>query len=545
MHQKERTMKKRFLSLQWQMALSVGALLLAVCLPAQAASDFDLTTEMGDPGTPAEYTWNPATHVLTVNDGADITITGDASDGTRIEVAANAAATITLDNASITLSGSSNNESPLQLDDGADVTLNLTGNNLLQAGNCSVLSMAAYCAGISVPDYSVPGSTTQLTINGPGELTANGSQNGAGIGGSGPNPAAGSGMYSSAGTITINSGTVNANSLGGGFGYGAGIGGGPAGSGGTITITGGTVNANSELGAGIGGGDYGGAGGIITISGGTVEANGGSDGSARIGGGGGSTNHGGMSSTGGTITITGDADVTARGGAGSGTGGGAGIGSGGNNTDTPAAAGTITIDTTGTVRAQGGSGFPGTSGAGANIGQGGYIDSTGADGTGAGIQVFVGPVLTSPSPSQVALGGEVNFTCEVTPVTGPAGGLDFGSSAWDFSDTTPAGATTTWLSWPSSWPPSTEGGITGISGGLTPTVLTLLSVKANDLGYYRCAVKATYPDDLSSSILYIGQQAVELKLPGAATPVPALNPAALALLGLALAGLAGLGRRRG
>jgi len=60
-------------------------------LPAQAASAFDLGSATGG-GTTAEYTWDAPNQVLTVNNSAVITITGAVSDGTHIEVAANATA---------------------------------------------------------------------------------------------------------------------------------------------------------------------------------------------------------------------------------------------------------------------------------------------------------------------------------------------------------------------------------------------------------------------------------------------------------------------
>jgi hypothetical protein len=334
---------------------------------------------------------------------------------------------------------------------------------------------------------------------------------------------------------------------------GAGIGGGPGGTSGTITINGGKVTATGGGegggGAGIGGGGAGGASDKITISGSAVvTATGGINGGAGIGGGG--EGFAGRSGAGGIITITDDADVTATGGNGStaGTtpvGGGAGIGSGGNNADTPAAAGTIVIDTTIDVQATGGS--VGGPGAGANIGQGGYIGSPGVTtGNGIGIQTFDGP---TPPGASVALGGTASFTCMAEPMPDtviPSGdGLTFSASAWDYSAANPAGATTPWLSASAAWPPATAGAITGISGGGAPTTLNLSPVTASMLGYYRCAVMATaLAGDLDSSILYIGQKAAKLGLPAGATPIPTLNPGALALLALALAGLAGLWRRR-
>jgi uncharacterized repeat protein (TIGR02543 family) len=104
-------------------------------------------------------------------------------------------------------------------------------------------------------------SGTSLEISGTGAVTATGLNRGAGIGGR---------CGYNAGTITINSGTVNA------YGnYAAGIGGGSGGNGGIVNINGGTVNANGQIeGAGIGGGSNG-SGGTVVISGGIVNAKGG------------------------------------------------------------------------------------------------------------------------------------------------------------------------------------------------------------------------------------------------------------------------------
>ena len=295
-------------------SIPLVALLLAASLPAQAASSFDLATATGG-GTAAEYTWDAPNKVLTVNDTADITITGTVSDGTRVEVAAGATAAITLDGVSITgLSG----QSPLLLDGGAVVTLHLSGTSTLTAGDWAAAGDRG--AGIHAP------SGTTLNIDGAGTLTATGGSVGAGIGGS----------YNFAG--------------------------------GNITISGGTVIAKGgSSAAGIGGGNLS-AGGHITINGdATVIATGGTC-AAGIGGG--------VSGAGGVITITDAASVTATGGACYGHGGGAGIGSGSGGASLQQA-GTIKIDTTGAVTATGGTGGPaGTTGA--NIGQGGYTGNDGA-----------------------------------------------------------------------------------------------------------------------------------------------------------------------
>ena len=170
--------------------------------------------------------------------------------------------------------------------------------------------------GNSSPGVHVPCARSRLTIYGQtnqtGELTANGGDYCAGIGG---------GNRGFGSDITINGGTVNAT----GGDKGAGIGGGTRGFGSHITINGGTVNAiGGDGGAGIGGGngyapgvyedDDGktGSGYNILIFGGTVNATGGSYG-AGIGGGC-YANGSNISIYGGTVTASGGDDADAIGG---------------------------------------------------------------------------------------------------------------------------------------------------------------------------------------------------------------------------------------
>ena len=482
--------------LYWNMALPAWALLLALCLPAQAASDFDLKTRTGHPGTPAEYSWHSEDKVLTVEDGADITITGAVTDGTRIEVAAGAKATITLDGVSITgIAGSSLsalrqlsrrleghphvNQSALALNAGANVGLHIRGTNTLTAGDCpSNTDASNSCAGIGVPSSGlwtqrryVPAAVigTTLSIDGTGTLTATGGIYGAGIGGSGYRSSS-----NGSGTITINGGTVIAN--GGDLSAGIGGGGVPAGiygSGGMITISAGTVIANGgRNGAGIGGGSVS-PGGTIIISSGTVTATGGLA-SAGIGGG-----RGGAS---GDVTITGDANVTVTGG----DGGGAGIGSGSGiitpgiaDTDSrqylnsglfTVAIGTIKIDTTGTVNATGGSGADG-SGTGANIGQGGSDRGMRTATVGAGIKSFSNH--PNPASASVPVGDTASFTCDASPMAGVAP-LTF---TWLLQFSGSAAA-------PAQWVPTTV-------RESTSAVFILPNVTPDMAGQYRCVVLAT------------------------------------------------------
>jgi len=257
-----------------KIALVAGfALALAPFTTWAQTGTFSFTT-VGGTGT--GYTWD-GMMILTINNGADVEITGTATGGRRIEVAKNATAKITLKNLSIT--GLNSGQSPILLNSGAKLTVKLVGENVLTGGSNR--------AGIEAPDG------TTLEISGEGSLKSTGGTECAGIGGN-----------STVGKITISGGSVTAD---GGF-YGAGIGGCNGIAGGIIIITGGTVTANSNGGAGIGGG-YEGDGGKITISGGTVTAYG----NSGIGGG-----HKGA----GGETIINGGTVTATGYSGAGIGGG-------------------------------------------------------------------------------------------------------------------------------------------------------------------------------------------------------------------------------
>jgi|GEM_PF-6401187 len=189
--------------------------------------------------------------------------------------------------------------------------------------------------GIYVPEGASLTVYAQSEDTSMGALIATGANTCAGIGGKWNTE---DHATSTAGTITINGGTIHAT----GGPDGTGIGGGLRGSGGTITINGGDVTAQGgSVAAGIGGGntarDTSTSGGNITINGGTVRATGGDNG-AGIGG-------GGNGSGSGTITINGG-DVTAYGNYSS-----AGIGGGG--LEPCGAVGTITING-GSVTAVGG-----------------------------------------------------------------------------------------------------------------------------------------------------------------------------------------------
>jgi hypothetical protein len=303
--------------------------------------------------------WEFSAGVLTIKTSTPITIANTSSGATtdRIEVEANATSVaITLSGVSI--AGLGAYQSPLRLNTGAAVTLNLAD------GTTNTLTANDNGAGIQIENGA------SLTINGTGTLNAQGGDYYAGIGGRSGSAARG--------TITINGGSIT--STGGAYG-GAGISGG---NGGTITISGGTVNATGgDEGAGIGGCSGNSSGGTITISGGTVNATGG-DYSAGIGGG-----SSGAGKSGGTITISGDAEITATGGG----GGGAGIGGGGGTViGGGGGGGTITISGNAEVTATG-------SGGGAGIGGGSSAGGFHAGGGGGTITISGNAEITATGSS--------------------------------------------------------------------------------------------------------------------------------------------------
>ena len=145
-------------------------------------------------------------------------------------------------------------------EEGSSVTVELEGDNKLTGGSNA--------AGLEV---SGDGELEIADADGDGSLTAQGGENGAGIGGS---------SMKDGSNITVSGGTVNAT---GGYNS-AGIGGGNNGGGSNITVSGGTVNATGGYNsAGIGGGCNG-SGSNITVCGGRVTAMGGTW-AAGIGGG--------------------------------------------------------------------------------------------------------------------------------------------------------------------------------------------------------------------------------------------------------------------
>ena len=149
---------------------SYSIIMLLLCfatMTAHAQETFNLATGTWSGGTHASNncTWDGT--VITVNNGANITITGSVSNQRRIAVAANATASITLNN--VTIAGLDKWRSPLSLNSGATVNLTLLGTNTLTGGGDHAAISAL--------------SGTTLTIDGTGKLTANGGNLAAGIGG--------------------------------------------------------------------------------------------------------------------------------------------------------------------------------------------------------------------------------------------------------------------------------------------------------------------------------------------------------------------------
>jgi hypothetical protein len=205
-------------------AVRIAAYIILMCAPLAALAStatFDLSTGTWSDGEPVG-TASTALDVhkcwllldgtvLTVGDGADITVTGTsvapgAYGVRRIVVPYDATVHITLLNVDITGA----NQAPINLEsyfeDGANATITLAGTNILRAGG-------------SGSGIRTTGAT--LTIDGDGSLKATGGANGgAGIGGN---------NGGDGGTVTINGGTVEAIAGGNGMAIGYGSGGSNAG----------------------------------------------------------------------------------------------------------------------------------------------------------------------------------------------------------------------------------------------------------------------------------------------------------------------------
>ncbi|GAB6391789.1 MAG: S-layer homology domain-containing protein [Treponematales bacterium] len=211
------------------------------------------------------WSYDSAAGVYIISGGAVVEVTGSTA-GSRVVV--NGAAEITLSNASIVLSGGE--ASPLDLAEGANLTLRLAGTNTLTASGGSAGIHVPAGRTLTVTSAAWDGSPSgRLTVTG-SAFFASGDESGGGAGIGGNANEDGGSITIAGGTITARGGSaVNGTDVTGG----AGIGGGAAGSGGTISVTGGSVTAEGgPCSAGIGGGAYGGAGGDISVTGGTITA---------------------------------------------------------------------------------------------------------------------------------------------------------------------------------------------------------------------------------------------------------------------------------
>lgn len=210
--------------------------------------------------------------IVTLKDGADVTVSSSEQTSDRIIVENGATATLHLQG--VEMLGS---EAPISLDYNSNLTLVLDDyyrNNIKTIGELGSAAIETQ-------------SSSELVIRGTGELNATGSEGGAAIGASE--------MEGGHATIKIEDGVINAQGGADAAGVGGGVdsrymsieifGGeiraeGQTGIGdGThsrdtrITITGGDIVANGGSGAGIGGG-YGSTVDSVSIEGGNIEANG-------------------------------------------------------------------------------------------------------------------------------------------------------------------------------------------------------------------------------------------------------------------------------
>ena len=221
---------RKFTSALLTLALLVSLLPIGAA-PAQAdTGDFSVKNNTGS----SNYTY--ADGVLTVNDGANITISMDSSETTptsdRIVVAENATATITLAGVNIKDSALDSNQniaakSAIDLSNGLILTIALSKDteNTLAGGNGNTDGFGA--PGIHVPD------SASLIIQGEGNLSVSGGASRIAYGGVGIGGNAGSGgsagescgtvIYFVSGKVTITAGTqasgsVPADDIGGGNG---------------------------------------------------------------------------------------------------------------------------------------------------------------------------------------------------------------------------------------------------------------------------------------------------------------------------------------
>jgi len=183
----------------------------------------DLSNDLPDHST-VNYIF--ANNVYTILDNEVlIEITGDSPNQRRIEVAANAKASIMLVDVSITQLRE--NQSPILLNSGAELTLLLSsGTNLLAGGSDGAAIRVPAGATLTISDRS----------RHDGSLHANGGSSSAGIGG---------GLNQAAGNIIINGGFIRATGHGGANGIGGGA---NALSAGTLTMNGNAIVFANSIG---------------------------------------------------------------------------------------------------------------------------------------------------------------------------------------------------------------------------------------------------------------------------------------------------------
>ena len=258
--------------------LAAGMSTGPAALRVWAAEDPVIAGDFAVTGDAADFSFDETTGVLTIT--GDVTVSmKEGVDLTDQRIVIDGNARVTLDGVHIKAKDKSGPGIMIQAENNAELVLaDGSVNDVTGAHGSDINATQGGFAGIEVEFIYEDGDSpsnrkASLTISGNGTLNVTGGPNSAGIGGSnGLNDSRGYGLY---GDITIESGTVNAVSPGGGAGIGSSNNpGGGTSSGsykktgnntwGTITINGGTVNAEStESGAGIGGGNHVDSGKII------------------------------------------------------------------------------------------------------------------------------------------------------------------------------------------------------------------------------------------------------------------------------------------
>lgn len=258
-------------------------LTLLICAFPMTASAADYEPADGDTLDISAYVGGD---VITIGAGRSVTLNGNSVPLANVQIICEAEVNLTLQNVIINNSAFTG-ICPLKFT-GVDSRL------ILESGTASTLTGGASASGISIE------TSAELTLDNNGTLTVTGGSSGAGL------------QCPYGATLTV-SGEGALNATGGKYGGGAGIGGNSRAACGSITINSGTVNATA--------GGLRGAkvfyhaidGGVITISGGTVNSA-----SPTYGGIGGNSNEGSsISITGGTVTATAGPQAVGIGGIGS------------------------------------------------------------------------------------------------------------------------------------------------------------------------------------------------------------------------------------